>query len=132
MFSKPSSRTYVFIAAGLLIGTVGLVIWMILKLNAPQKVTKGDVNIRIGEEIPLGSTKYQVMAFVDSLEINGFKATRGEYISPYNFGGQTDINGYLGACIKGVRGGFMTWDAVCMMFYFDEQDRLVTYQVDDF
>lgn len=67
-----------------------------------QKVTKEDVYQRISREVPLGSTKSHIISFVYALEINGHKAARGEYISPYSYNGRPQIKDYLGADISGL------------------------------
>jgi hypothetical protein len=96
------------------------------------KVTKGDVLERIQKDLQIGSTRQQVAAFIDPLEINGIKATQGNYITPSERNGDPRVKGFVGSCLCDKRSGLVDSDCVCMMFYFDESEKLVTYEVDEF
>ncbi|MFL6230146.1 MAG: hypothetical protein ACJ741_15345 [Pyrinomonadaceae bacterium] len=71
-------------------------------------------------------------AFLDSLEINGLKATHGDYITPSEYGGDPKVKGFMGGCVCGNDRGLFQSGCVCMMFYFDESEKLIHYQVDEF
>jgi hypothetical protein len=112
----------------------------LLPFRSWQKVTKGDVYLRVSEELPLGAGKSEVIRFLDSTEIKGFKAKRNDY-ERYNSntsltfsrdGKEKKVAGEIFAVYKDVGGGFMACKSVGVIFYFDESDKLVNWHLDCF
>ena len=103
-----------------------------------MKVTNAQMEERIKQEIPIGSSKAQVIAFVDKLNINSRKATSLGYIDGKPLGtdeltGQQDkVVGYLVAGIPKVGqdpSQFQVYH-MRMIFYFGAGERLIDYRIE--
>jgi hypothetical protein len=102
-----------------------------------HKVSKGNVYQRVSGDIQIGATKSEVMKYLDSLEINGIKAERGDYIRVgYTVtdihGKEVEVDGTIGAMFKerGLPPDFC--NTIGVIFYFDKSEKLITYHIDCF
>lgn len=88
----------------------------------------------IGRNIKIGSSKTEVLNYIDKLEISGSKAFHSGYFvneSPQTIpiaGKEIDIAGTLSVSFRGQGRGYCGTSAI---FYFDKSERLVTYSVDN-
>lgn len=104
------------------------------------KVSQEEVEQRIKSEIPIGSNKGQVIAFLDNLEINGIKAQHHGYKPDEpksmvaSMRGQYLMNGYITAVMykTGYDHSQFQVYRINMVFYFDSDDRLKNYKLQTF
>jgi hypothetical protein len=102
-----------------------------------HQVSKGSVAQYIGRDIHPGATKSEVLKYLDTLEINGIKAERGDYAKggytiPSSKGEAVEVDGTVGAMFreKGIFHDFCS--SIGVIFYFDKSEKLITYVVDCF
>ena len=102
-------------------------------------ITKGDVYERMSRELPIGTPRREATEYLNKLEIKGWKATVFDYLkyeAPEPFvrdGRESKIMGHVMACFKGAGAGFIPrLDSTCTILYFDEEGRLINYQIDYF
>lgn len=109
-----------------------------LLFSCGQKVTKGDVYQQISKKVSIGASKSEVVKAVDSLEVNGFKAQRSDYVRAESLsvdapdGRKVNVAGTMSADFRNVASGPMTFNTVSIIFYFDESERLINYHIDYF
>lgn len=110
----------------------------VLFTSGEQKVTKGDVYQNISKKVSIGASKSEVISAVDSLEVNGFKAKRSDYVSSKSLyidapnGKKVNVAGTMSADFHDVGSGSMTFNTVGVIFYFDDSERLINYHIDYF
>lgn len=102
-----------------------------------HKVTKGNVYQRISRDIQTGATKSEVIRYLDSLEINGIKADRGDYASggyiiKDTAGRDVEVGGALGATFSERWKPPDFCNTIGVIFYFDKSEKLITYHIDCF
>jgi hypothetical protein len=91
----------------------------------------------VSRDIQIGATKSDVMKYLDSLEINGIKAERGDYArGGYTItdthGKEVEVDGSIGATFSewGLPHDFCS--TIGVIFYFDKSEKLITYHIDCF
>lgn len=102
-----------------------------------MKMTDEEMEQRIKEESPIGSSKDRVIAFLDSVNIHGLKPHHGEYNdeSPIGTnaleGRQNEVRGYLVAGIPKVGRDPSQFQVYNMniIFYFGTGERLIAYKI---
>jgi hypothetical protein len=98
-------------------------------------VTQEQVEQRIHQEIPLGSTRDEVVTFLESLSINGLRAEHYGYIAgkPSGTDGLPEklhlVEGYVGAVMRKVAQSPLQVYRIEMTFYFGEEERLIAYRL---
>ena len=99
------------------------------KENAP---TVKEVEAAIKKELPIGTSKDQVLQFIKSRKFGSYK-----FISPYYYGPppekylQTDIDESVATGILDVRRTFFATYSIGVIFYFDKENKLVDYKVEE-
>ena len=102
-----------------------------------MKVTNSQMEELIKKEIPIGSSRSQVVTFVDSLNINSVKAITLGYMdgSPSGTdelkGRRNEVKGYLLARLPKVGtdpSQFQVYE-MRVMFYFGAGERLIDYKI---
>jgi hypothetical protein len=129
---KPLALTLLnlMIISGLLmLGSCGGLTW---------KVTPQEVEQLIKDKAPVGSSVSQVESFVNTLAVNGIKATTSGF-SPYPpqgtqrpQGEKIDASGYLVAGMKKAghdHSKFQVYN-ITMTFYFGADGRLIDYKLE--
>ena len=100
------------------------------------KLTPEQVSEIIDKELPNGSTKEQVINFLDSKGITGFEIVRGEYKQGQPVGTDAPedkasaVKGYIAALIKDVGSDstvFATYH-IRVLFYFGEGEQLIGHK----
>jgi len=112
----------------------------LLLTSCKPTITKGDVYQRFNKDIRVGATKSEVIRYVDSLEVNGVKPRRDEYVrdtSGYPVtapdGKEVEVEGQIYTSFSnGVSWSFNFCAHVDAIFYFDKSDKLITYHIDCF
>src|SRR5438128_2037634 len=102
-----------------------------------MKVTDSQMDELIKKEIPIGSTRSQVVAFVDALNINTIKAINYGYMdwkpsgSDELIGRQDKVTGHLVARLPKVGrdpSQFQVYE-MRIVFYFGAGERLIDYKI---
>ena len=102
------------------------------------RVTKEEVDRRIKQEIPLGSSQAHVVGFLNSLEVNGIKAEHWGYMperptGTYELAGrQSLVEGYIKASMRNVAQEPRKLQVyrIEMTFYFGKGELLIDYRLE--
>ena len=103
-----------------------------------MKVTDKQIDELIKKELPIGASKSQVIAFVDSVNLGSLKVINHGYHvgKPGGTDGlegrQHEVTGYLVAGIPKVGSNPRQLQVYHMriLFYFGEGDRLISYRIE--
>ena len=127
----PINRTFAFVIISIISALP------IVSCTHNHKVSKGSVYQNVSRDIQIGATKSDVMKYLDSLEINGIKAERGDYArGGYTItdthGKEVEVDGSIGATFSewGLPHDFCS--TIGVIFYFDKSEKLITYHIDCF
>jgi len=119
--------------------TAAILVSVFMLASCGLKVSKGDVNSGISKGIHVGSDKAEIIKYLDSLEVNGVKPVRSDYIREapgYTViapDGKTEVEAIGKVSVSfsnGVGGGFYFCESVVSIFYFDRSDKLITWVTD--
>lgn len=102
------------------------------------RVTRNDVHERVKRDLPIGSTLPQAKAFLESLEINGIKARRYDYVprppvgTDQPSGAQKMVRGYMRASIDRAASDYRNLQEyrILITLYFGEDERLSDYKIE--
>ncbi|HEY9283977.1 MAG TPA: hypothetical protein VIP46_11040 [Pyrinomonadaceae bacterium] len=119
------------------LAAVGLGVCLALSSCERLVITEAELNERIYKEVPPGSTKEQVVKFLDSLEIRGRRPKRYHY-KPYEYtftreGKEVKVAGSIFAVFPDAGAWIFPGDASRgVIFEFDGSGRLVNYIIENF
>jgi hypothetical protein len=94
-----------------------------------RMVSVEEVDKMIKEQVPLGSDKERVRAFIDNLKIDSLEIGRdGLFHKAAELGDR--ISEFTGAVIfKSKSDGILTFDNIVIQFYIDREGRMIGYTV---
>lgn len=130
MLTDKHSCTFILLA--------GISVSTILLVSCGQKITKGDVYQSISKKISIGANKADVIKVTASLEVNGYRVERSNYLPAESVyidapdGKKIKVAGTMSANFRDAGSGPMTFNSIGIIFYFDESERLVNYHIDYF
>ena len=137
-----AKRVLVVAAAVVFLSIAGTIVW---KQAFATYVSGSQIRRLIEEQLPVGSTKSEVEAFVDSLRIDGVTATNFGYkINEKRFEDETGkfdkknrkwkdaAKGYLDARLEGVGLSYFQPRCIDIRFYFDGDYRLLDWDTEEY
>lgn len=127
------------------VGVVALVLIVVVIALAGcvrHVVSVEDVEKRINDQVPIGSNKQQVRAFIDSLKIDSLRIWRGDFgradknMRPVGFWDEEklaalwdSVEELISARIFDAESGFLNHNDIFIEFAIDNNGRMIGYTV---
>lgn len=112
---------------------ITLTISLLLLLSSCREASKIDVQKRLENDIQPGTTKSEILEYIDTLEINGVKAVSSGYHkndSKYKIPVNGKVVDFEGAIYVNFPSKGIFYCGAFAIFYFDESDKLLRFVVD--
>lgn len=138
---KELTMIYVRLSCRLGLVILGIILVVITLGGCVRRVVSvEELEKMIKDQVPIGSDKQQVKAFIDNLKVDSLRIGRDEFhqASPQALGNRdpekiaelgSRIAEFTGAVIFDAQRGFLYHDNIVIQFYIDRDGRMIGYTV---
>src|SRR5215469_3029948 len=126
-------------AVGCLVG-LAVIVATTLLFRVRHVISVDEVDRMIRDQVPVGSDKQTVKAFIDNLKIDSLRIEHGEFYNVWKYPVHNldtekirelgdRLAEYTGLVIYDAQSGFMNYNNIVIEFYLDKDGHLIGYTV---